>query len=358
MRTALITLLSLTVAAPAFAFAGDAPAQEPAKAEPAPAPAAASDDDEDEPTAKPEPKPEPEKPAALGAVDTGPKGTGESQKLVSGAPLYNPNVAVHIVEQKEFEDKWKREVSLFPAVAQVNGKFSNHVGAALGFTWHLQENFGLMAMGLFNYVNVQSGFNNELIDKTRQEAQAATSQLLVGGAFAGVEVTPFYGKFVFYDSYLVHFAVVLSAGAGAGNTRVQLKPANDAGPATYGDTGWRFLAEIGGGFRVQFLKWITLRLELRDLVYAATVSQVAGCNLTDLTAMDEEDRAGRPVTGANVSGSCNVDRFDGFETWNDEDMGNDYKRSRDLALARNLVKDQSSDVLNNLGFYLGVSFVF
>ncbi len=357
MRTALLTLLSL-LALPAIASAADAPKKDPA---PAPAPAAGNaDDEEDEPTgAKPTPdKKEPEKPAPLGAVESGAKGAEQQQKLVSGAPLYNPNVAVHIVEQKEYEDKWRREVLVFPAVAQVNGKFSNHLGAALGFTWHLQENFGLTAMGLFNYVNVQSGFNNELINKTRQEAQAATSQLLVGGAFAGVEVTPFYGKFVFYDSYLVHFAVVLTAGAGAGNTRVQLKPDNDAGPATYGDTGWRFLAEIGGGFRVQFLKWITLRLELRDLVYAATVSAIAGCNGTDLEAMDAADRGGRPVTDANVSGSCNVSRFDGFETWNDDDPSNDYKRSRDLALAKNLVKDKSSDVLNNLGFYLGVSFVF
>ena len=40
-----------------------------------------------------------------------PTSTAEQQKLVSGAPLYNSNVAVHIVEQKRHEEKGRFEIA-------------------------------------------------------------------------------------------------------------------------------------------------------------------------------------------------------------------------------------------------------
>src|SRR5450432_1557345 len=93
-------------------------------------------------TAK-KPPDEKKEPAATGAVTPAASpANSDTQKLVSGAPLYNPNVAVHIVEQKAFSDSGRREVILFPAQIQLNGKFSEHFGVGLGFVWHLQENFG------------------------------------------------------------------------------------------------------------------------------------------------------------------------------------------------------------------------
>jgi outer membrane beta-barrel protein len=354
----LILVLAALFAVPASAAAA-APAPAPAKSDPKPTSSAGSDEDEDE-APKPAPANAQPAPAPLGAVSTSPAEQSQ-QRLVSGAPLYNPNVAVHIVEQKEFADRWSREVTIYPAAVQLNGKFTQHLGAALGFTWHLQENFALTAMGIYNYVSSESAFQGELIDKVSAESQAASSLLLVGGAIAGVEVTPFYGKFVFYDSYLVHFALVLSAGAGAGATRHQLKPKNDCTLSTaamcvedptFGDTGWRFLAEIGGGFRVQFLKWLTFRLELRDLVYTARVDHVDGCDVNDLKAMDQQVRAGKMPSTATVGPSCGVTKYDGV---NPDTM---RKNSDDVTLAYNLVKTPSSDVLNNLGLYVGLSVDF
>lgn len=362
MRHVLLVLAAL-ISLQTF-FVAPASAAEPAKTDAKPAATSSTDDDEDEPPksttlapAKDQPPP-----AALGAVSTTPTEAAQ-QRLVSGAPLYNPNVAVHIVEKKEFTDRWSREITLYPAAVQLNGKFTQHLGAALAFTWHLQENFALTVSGLYNYVNSESGFQSELIDKVSAEAQAASSSLLVGGVLGGVEVTPFYGKFVFYDSYLVHFAVVLNAGAGAGLTRHQLKAKTDCSVAmtqpgsscteapTYGDTGWRFLAELGGGFRVQFLRWLTFRLELRDVIYTAKVDHIDGCDLSDFNAMDAAFRLGRPATSANVGPGCNAAKYTGEDA-----EGRDY--SGDISLGRLLVKDQSSDVLNNLGLYVGFSFNF
>ncbi|MEW5737703.1 MAG: outer membrane beta-barrel domain-containing protein [Myxococcota bacterium] len=359
MRTSILLAVLLQVgvaqaAAPRLALlvAGQAPAPTPA--------AAADDEDEDEGPAKPPapvdaPKPEPKTEGAV--APTAPSKPGEEQRLVSGAPLYNPNVAVHIVEQKQFSDSGKRELVLFPVALQVNGKFTQHFGTFGSFVWHLQENFGLQITGGYNWYNAESGFNQELVEKVRAEAQAATSLLWTWGVMGGVEVTPLYAKFALFEGTLATFSIVLNGGAGVGGTRHQLKPESQAtdgsvSPATYGNTGARFMGSLGAGFRLQLGQRFAFRLELRDVVYTAKVDSVNGCNSMDLKAMDDKLRAGQPIESAVVGGGCDVSSFTGT----DPDTG--YRRSNDVPLALNLVRLPSSDVLNNVGLYIGASFLF
>jgi outer membrane beta-barrel protein len=330
-----------------------------------------ADDDEEDPTPGAKPPEAPKKTEekkdapAMGAVSTTPApSNAQAQKLVSGAPLYNPNVAVHIVEQKAYSDKGRHEIVLFGA-AQINGKFTQHVGVGGAYVFHLQENFGFQISGYYNAFAEESAFNTELIQKVRAEAQAATSLLNTWGALAGVEVTPIYGKFALFQNNLAHFSIVLSGGVGLGGTRHQLKPptearaatatmaAVDASPATYGDTGLRFLGGLGGGFRLQLGKHVAFRLEVRDVVYTARVDAINGCSTGDLRAMDQATRNGMKPSTANVSASCNVSTFEGV------DPKTGRNRSEDVPLANNLVKAPiSSDVLNNLGLYIGVSALF
>lgn len=353
MRTLLLKLtLALLLAAPfAQALAAGPGGAAPlllAQAGKAPV----DDEDDEEPVTKPAtpaPAPAPA-PAAEGAVSTGvATSTADEQKLVSGAPLYNPNVAVHIVEQKSFSDRMRLELTLYGDV-QVNGKFNQHIGGMASVLWHLQENFGLQVSGFWNPWAVESDFNAELVRKTSQEAQAATSLLSIWGVLGGVEVTPLYGKFALFEGTLAHFSIVLNAGAGAGGTRHQLKPASEVtGPATYGDTGVRFLGEIGGGFRLQLGKRFAFRVEVKDIVYTARVEAVEGCDAGDLNAINDAVRLGRPVSDASVAPLCRIERWDGVN----EQTG--QKNSTDVPLALNLVRTPSSDVLNNVGFYLGIS---
>lgn len=330
------------------------------------APPAAADDDEDEPV-KPADKPAdataPAKPAdgATQPAATQPGATAvapaEQMRLVNGAPLFNPNVGVHIVEQKRFSDSGRFEVTVYPVAMQVNGKFTQHFGTMGQLTYHLQENFGLMITGGGNWFNSESSLNGELVEKARVEAQAASSLLWTWGVMGGVEVTPFYGKFAFFEGTLAQFSIVLSGGAGIGGTRHQLKPESarmdgSISPATYGDTGTRFMAGIGAGFRLQLGQRFAFRLEVRDVVYTARVEQVNGCGVDDLRAMDNALRGGRPVTSAMVSGACRVGTFDGT----DPETG--LRRSNDVPLALGLVRNPSSDALNNVGLYAGISFLF
>jgi outer membrane beta-barrel protein len=283
---------------------------------------------------------------AAGAAPTpSPSASAEAQTLVSGAPLYNPNVAVHIVERKVFSDKGKHELALFPAVAQLNGKFTQHYGTALNYTYHLQENFALQITPQWNWFNTESAFNNELINTVGEEAQAATSLLLSWGVLGGVEVVPLYGKFAWYENSLLQYSVVINAGAGYGSTRHQLRPENkDVDPpieASFGDTGNRFLGSIGGGFRVQFGGRFAVRLEVRDLVYTARVDRVNGCDIDDFIAM----QSAPDPTRASVKRGCRADKFGTTDL-------------ADLTIAKSLVEDPTSDVLNLVSLYAGASFIF
>src|SRR5262249_36975657 len=198
------------------------------------------------------------------------------------------NTAVHVVQKKRFEDRDKHELALYPVATQLNGKFTEHLGTALSYTYHLHENFGLQLLPQYNWYASDSAFSRELIDKVSQEPVAATSLLLEWAIQAGCELAPLYGKFAIGETGLVHFSLVLNAGAGVGSTHHQLKPANASGPATFGDTGLRLVGSVGGGFRVQLGDRFAVRLELRDLLYSARVTRVNGCSAADLSAMLEK----------------------------------------------------------------------
>ncbi|PZR17349.1 MAG: outer membrane beta-barrel domain-containing protein [Archangium gephyra] len=331
--------------------------------------ASPSDDDEDDPApAAATPAPTSTTPAATTApartdaptaANTGSTQApnADTQKLVSGAPLFNPNVAVHIIEEKKHSDAGKFEIVLYPATIQVNGKFTQHFGTMGSLVYHLQENFALQVTGGYNWYNVESSFNGELVEKFRVEAQAATSLLWTWGALGGVEVTPLSGKFALFEGTLAHFSFVINGGIGAGGTRHQLKPESvrtdgSISPATYGDTGVKFMGSVGAGFRLQLGERFAFRLEVRDVVYTARMEQVNGCNIDDLLAMDAKIRMNQPVETATVGGACRIEEFSGVYP----DTG--VSKAIDATLAKNLVQSPSSDVLNNVGLYLGVSFLF
>lgn len=324
-----------------------APEAEPAGAEAAPEPLAQLGPAEPSESAPP----------MMGAL---PEPDPDKQRLIAGAPLYNPNVAVHIVQRKQFVEQGRHELTLYPATAQVNGKFTQHFGTALAYTYHLHENLGLQITPHWNWAARESNFNLELVDKVRQQGQPATTLLLNWAATGGVEVTPLYGKFAIYDGLMAQFSVVLSGGAGVGQTSHLLKPRTVGAEGerfgeSYGDTGQRFVGQVGGGLRIQVGDRFTMRFEVRDLVYTARVEQVNGCNRADLDAMFDRYASaaeGADLNGVSVRAQCNVAAFQGFNAATGEE------RIHDVPRARQLVMEPSSDVLNNLSFQAGFSVLF
>jgi outer membrane beta-barrel protein len=260
--------------------------------------------------------------------------------LLAGAAWAQADAQVHVIEERVAKEG-RFEVALFPAAVQLNGQFTQHVGTFGAVIWHVRERFALQILGGGNWHNVESSFNAELVDKFRVEAQASASLLWTWGVFGGVEVEPLAAKFTLFNGPLAHFGLVLSGGAGAGGTRHQLKPETDS-PASYGDTGPRFMGTFAAGFRLSLGKHFTLRMEVRDVAYSARIQSINGCTLEDAQAIDGQTRG---LPNQPVAAACR-----GF--------GTGREGVRDVPLAVNLMKDPNSSVLHNVGAYLGAGFVF
>ncbi|MBI5547855.1 MAG: outer membrane beta-barrel domain-containing protein [Deltaproteobacteria bacterium] len=272
----------------------------------------------------------------------------QQAQLVEGAPLGNANVYVHIVQKKPYINEGRHEVVLYPAVLQLNGKFTQHYGVGLMYAYHLFENLAIQLTPVFNYWNQESDFNQELIEKGHQQAQAATALLLQYGGVAGVEVTPMYGKFAFFEGTLGHFTFVVNAGAGVGNTRIQLRPqqTSNCGPGTdqgdcreasFADTGLKLVGSVGAGFRIFLGERAAIRLEVRDFLYTARVDKINGCTYQDLYNLGNRGQPENASCPADTGGFASPD---------------------DRQLAMSLLKETSSDVINNMSFYAGFSFLF
>jgi outer membrane beta-barrel protein len=307
--------LALALAAPARAAAGEA-------ADPAGSPAA---------NAPPEEAPPAAAPLAFG------EDTADVQR-------------VHIVEVRPFTEAGRWELSLFGPV-QVNAKFTEHLGVAAELAYHLRENLAAQ-LGLLWFPRAQqSGFTEQLIDKASQQPLAADALILKMGALAGLELMPVYGKLDIFDGKILRLGFYLNTSLGAGKMRLQLShptPGSGVTQRQFGDVGVRPMAALGGGFRIFLSEQVTVRLELRDLVYSAHVSRVNGCSFDDTRAIQVDGRAAR------VSGGCDVAAFAGAPTT--ADPAGDVKVN--AAAAGDQIQKPSADVINNLTAYLGLSYLF
>jgi hypothetical protein len=239
-------------------------------------------------------------------------------------------------------EPWDREVALYPMAVQANGKFTQHTGTALTLLLHFNERFAMQLTGQYNWYADESSFNKELVERMRQEAQAASSLLTDGNALVGLEVTAFDGDFTWFWGSPARFTLLVNWGAGFGPSKHQLRPGTAGLAPTYGDTGVRGMASFGGGARITLGKHWAFRLEARNLVFDSSVDAVNGCYQSDLKAADAALRSNAPLDSASVSGGCNLAAFS----------------EGDIPLARNLVASSSHDVLSILSIYAGVALTF
>ena len=260
--------------------------------------------------------------------------------LIASSALADEVLAAHALDLRPSAFAGKFELLAYPAQVQVNGKFTQHVGAGLGFIWHPQENFGLQVSGFFNGIAEENQFNVELMNKVRSEAQAHWTLLNDWGALAAAEVTPFHGKFEWREYDLFHFSLLLFGGGGAGGTRHQLKAPSNSGPATFGDTGIRPLATVGAGVRLEIGEHLSVRLELRDLFYSGRIGAVNGCTSADLESIR--------FNGPDIRGACRIDAF----------RTSDPNKANDAVAAQYLLQDTRSGLIHNLGLQLGIGLLF
>lgn len=219
------------------------------------------------------------------------------------------------------------EVTLFPAVPQLNGALTQHAGTFAAVSYGVRDGVRLQVLGGGNWYSDDSAFSQELVNKFRVEAQLSSAVLWTWGLFGGVELEPFTGSFTLFGSLKGRVGLVLDVGAGAGGTRVRLTPSR------FGDTGARFMATGSAGLRLQLGERVTVRLGLRDVVYSAHLERVNGCSVNDLTD---------PFTRGDVAPS----------------EGCSIAEEGDRRAAANRLAVSSSAMLNNLSLTAGIGLVF
>lgn len=250
--------------------------------------------------------------------------------MVSGAALAGDVVGE--VEQRAAATR-RFEVSLAPAVVQVNGLFTQHVGTFGTFSWRVHERVAVQLLAGGNWYSDEAPFNAELASKFRVESQAASSQLWTWGALAGTELEPFVGELALFGSR-ARVGVVLGAGLGAGGTRHRLfQPPGEA--PRFGDTGTRFMAAVAVGLRLRVGERFVARLELRDVFHTAAMSTVNGCTLEDAATIATHGIRPR----GPISPGCALEY-------------------RDAPLAMQLLQAPTSGLVHHVGVSVAAGFVF
>src|SRR6267142_1914882 len=181
---------------------------------------------------------------------------------------------------------------------------AQHAGISAELAYHLRENLAAQ-LGLWYFpVSVQSTLSEELLTKARVAPETAEALLL-------------------------------------------LRPSTDpATGRTFGDSGYRPIASLGIGLRAFLSQKLTLRLELRDFLYSGYVSRVNGCNRDDVSKIETAEAAGQTATG--LSGGCDERAFGPPGT----------QAQLNAGAAKDLLARPSADVINNLAFQGGLSWLF
>ena len=254
--------------------------------------------------------------------------------------------SIHVLEKRPFTEAGRWELSLF-GNAQVNPKFTVHAGFSGELAYHLRENFALQLGVSWFPISRESSLSEELITKASEAPETAEALLLQGSALLGLELMPIYGKLNVFDGKILRLGVYVNAGLGAAKTRLQLRPSGDAITGrSFGDTGFRPMGSLGIGLRAFVSERFTVRIELRDLVYSGFVSRVNGCNHDDALKIAAAENAKTTATG--LSGGCDESAFG----------GSSQIASANASAAADLLRTPSAEVINNLAFQGGVSWLF
>jgi outer membrane beta-barrel protein len=257
-----------------------------------------------------------------------------------------PVQSIHVLEKRPFTEAGRWELSFF-GNAQINPKFTVHAGLSAELAYHLRENLAVQLGVSWFPLSRDSTLSEELITKTSEAPQTGEALLLQGAALAGLELMPIYGKLNVFDGKILRLGVYVNAGLGAAKTQLQLRPSGDQITGrSFGDAGYTPIGSLGIGLRAYVSERFTVRLEIRDLVYSGYISKINGCTHDDTLKIEAAENAKTTATG--LSGGCSESAFGSTH-----DVA-----SANAASAADLLKLPSAEVINNLAFQGGVSWLF
>lgn len=196
-------------------------------------------------------------------------------KLQTG-PQKKEYQAIHVIENDPYVKDGKFEIFPFASIS-INPRFTYHYGGGLNLGYDLEQNFAFEAA--YMYVHGEyTDFTNELHNKLQVTPLVPRITMNHAG-YAVLRATPIYGKFVAFGGS-AHFDIYLVAGGGAAYTEL-LKRFDSKGEACNAskpdctEDSAKPLGVVGGGFNIFLLRWLSLKLEVRDLIYSTKDNSTA-----------------------------------------------------------------------------------
>lgn len=257
----------------------------------------------------------------------------------------SPNESIHVVQRKTNLLAGSFEVTAYPTVLQLNSRWTTHVGTAVATAYHLSETFALQGLFAYNLLLArETDLQVELREKANLQPESAPSILSKGYAILAMEMSPIYGKLGFYENSMLAFSLFLTVGGGVVDTAVQLLLRDidrdddgtvDQKKPIIAAAGLKPAVLVGAGFRVRLAESWMLRIEVRDLVYSARITHLNGCSKSELET----------IISSPVGPKCRPGKFDPVHVELDAGLG-----------ARRT--DGSSETINQVSAYLGVSYLF
>ena len=231
-----------------------------------------------------------------------------------------------------------REVAVFPFIARLGVGSTRQYGFAADLAWPLSEGIALTVRGQYDYAPLARDESNIcLVVPCRADVRPDNTAglMIAAAALLGFELTPASGAVTFYGRS-AEVGLVISGGLGAASSRRQ---ARFGETSSFVDTGWRFAAQFGGGFRFRIAQWITVRLELRGLFYSSTVDRVNGCSKADLKLLDTALRAGTFTRSEAIVPTCGI-------------------KADDVPIAYNMTRSPSGHLLESIQLHTGLGIAF
>lgn len=224
------------------------------------------------------------------------------------------------------------QFALAPVLPSLGG-FVVTMGTSLRASVEIAGGFGVTASLGINWLRLPGEFSVDLPSNDLLATDASGT--------LGVQYAPTLGRL----RPLVRLGLLLVGGSH------MLKPQTVNGPATFAATGLRagLAASLGASFEIT--PAFRVVLELQYQLVPSDISSVAGCDETDLRALDTALRSGQDPSNATVKSGCSKPRFTGVDE-------NGFRRSNDVPLALNLVRGSSGAIAHRIAPMLGFELAF
>ena len=175
------------------------------------------------------------------------------------------NREVEAIQRRLFTKDSRHEFTLFVGMIP-NDEFYTYLTVGARYDYFFTEDIAVELWGAYDHA-----FNSDLKDflesTFRETLLVDIPQSLLWMAGVNALWSPIHGKFAIFTTKLAHFDVHLSVGAGAVGTTVRKLEQEELAVDIAGN--------VGLGFRVYLLDFMSLRVDYRQYFYAAETGGIA-----------------------------------------------------------------------------------